>query len=74
MGGSSPKAPDNSAQIEAQRKEQERLAKKESELQAKREATATEATESFNRRRRGKVGRKSLIATSELGTTDNLGS
>lgn len=75
MGGS-PSAPDNSAQIAAAQAQQADLDKKNKELQLKKEALATEATASFNAKRRGQTGRQSLIATSEkgvLGTTGKLG-
>lgn len=75
MGGK-PKAPDNSAQIEAARQQQAALEKKNKELQAKKEALAIQATDEFNARRRGLRGRRSLIATSEkgvLGSNDKLG-
>ena len=75
MGGS-PSAPDNSAQIAAAEAQKADLEKKNRELKAKQEATAKEATDAYNAKRRGQTGRQSLIATSEkgvLGSTGKLG-
>jgi hypothetical protein len=74
--GALPSAPDNSAQVAAAKAQQENLDKKNKELQLKKEALASEATASFNAKRTGKIGRQSLIATSErgvIGTTGKLG-
>ena len=74
--GATPSAQDNSAQVAAAQAQQADLAKKNKELQLRKEALANEATSNFNAKRRGQAGRQSLIATSEkgvLGATGKLG-
>jgi cell division protein FtsB len=75
MGGSA-KAPDNSAQIAAANAQQMALDKQNKDLQRKKEAIQTQATSDYNAKRRGLVGRQTLITTSErgvLGATDKVG-
>jgi hypothetical protein len=64
------------AQVESARFQREQVEKQNREAQAKKEALQTEATDAFNAKRRGQIGRKSLITTSEtgvLGSTSKLG-
>lgn len=74
MGGG-PSTPDNSAQVAAAKAQQELLDKQTKDMQRKKEAIATRATEDLSSRRRGLTGRRTLINTSEigLGSTDTLG-
>lgn len=72
MGGSR-SAPDNSAQIAAAQAQQADLEKKNRELQARKEVLTKEATDDYTAKRRGQVGRRTLIATSEQGVLGTIG-
>lgn len=64
--GSKPKAPDNSAAIEA-------AEKREREAQENADRLARESLNETNARRRQRRGKSLLIATSEMGVQESLG-
>jgi ribosomal protein L29 len=59
------------AEMEAQEAE---LKKKEAEVKAEKERKAVENTEKLRKRRRGGIGRSTLIVTSARGLEDNSSS
>ena len=66
MGGGRPKI-DNSVQEKQLEMQQEQLKKQEEESRAQREQIALENTTALLALRRGTIGRRSLLSTSERG-------
>lgn len=60
--GSSPKAPDNSAQVQAAQKQEAELARQRSEAEAKSKQLATSSTEKLKGLRRKQAGRGTLMS------------